>query len=648
MLSLLYPYSNSYSEIDSPSNIRANLLSENVLKVDIIENETNIGVIIITVNKYEDYPYEMILELQFYTQIISNLVESAAFSHFILLTIQYRIGKENNTRVSTIELNPTEPYLYISRVVEASDLDHIYIDSMKLDYAFIGNKTIGGSIKLISIMDQFHMRHDFIKRLADFAIEIRKNLIDPGWIRYTLFGMGRIIGRFDIVASQNFSNTSDVRFHMEVIDEIYQKIMNVTLELEGEYLINGHNLVAYSFPLKSGEDIILPNMVGLERQKMKLNMIMASFVIGDYRKFLNVTKDIGVVYISPQKKIITLPLTASLVGVRELGNGWIEFKVGIDDDVDLTNLYVSYVRIAGNEPVIMRSLVGKNLEGHKYLLVIYASFSDMGGHRGLFVVFDGLRRSKIEVNFSVNTTPKDISIYPSEENYTVNDMETYLLLEIDRINRLIRTGLIDKSELLKYQEMLITLKSKLGREENKHTYVLYITLNKTLKFSDTLAISLFYNLTSYNLYQPIEIEVVPVYDDIRWKQRYESNQMFKVMVNGSSFGIYRIPSWTKTANGKLSLSLFNVLYKWNENTPAKLLGFEIRFKNVVNISIQNVTVEYIEVSPPLESTYIHNIESIKEYGKVDIGWYLNFLLPAIMIVSFLTFLVIFIIRRGHS
>lgn len=628
----------SYGELQDNSVITINITEDNVV----------IGYVKVRVLNIDNYPYNILIDIVLDREAIIRLTDSKNPSSILVFRMQYYVNNRTGTPSYIEKYYDYYPLgLYLSSMVSADILDHIFISNITLDYAFIGNETIGGTIDIYRYMLQYNLKTDFIKDLEHYALSFYRIVNDPGWFTYKIFSGGRYIGRMEVAASQVFSNTSDLRIYLEIFDREYIDLLNISVSVYGTPDSNVRSKFSRDFLLNPGEDIILPKELGLDARTITLDTVIIKFGIRGYSKILNLTKDLGVVTLSPQREYIAFPLQASLLSYKDIGNGWIEATIGITGDIDRSELSLRYIPSTGGDPIVIRCFLVSDIN-YSYLLYTYFVFPQPGTYNGYLIISDGYRRANLSVNFRLTGPPEEILVRPIKDKYTVLNLDQYLYLEINRLERVVRMGLVSSGKEMKYLEKILYLKSKLSRPGNKNTYVLYIPVNNSLSFSEYYEIILIYDIKAYEITRPIIITINPVYEDLSWQLEAGSGDSIFPMVNGSTYGKFSIGPWVKNIRNELYLTLFNPyspdLYR---NAP-NLLGFEIYFYNVADIKISNIEINYVDISEPSESPHMTELlagEVHKEFNILDMllsNYLILIILTAIIVLSIT---IVIIMRR---
>ncbi len=570
------------------------------LTINIMQENTVIGYINVKVLKINDYPYDVGIDIVFDKTTIIKLTKSKNPSPMIVFKVNYTIDDNqggNNYLEKYYDYYPIS--FYLSNILPASTLDRIVIRNMSIDYAFIGNNTIGGSINIYNQMSKQNMSTGFIKDLEDYALDFIKIVNDPGWYTYKLISGGRYIGKVEVISSHVFSNASSLRVYLEIYDRHYIDLINVSLYVYGVTINQSKSEFSKFFILAPGEDIIFPSSLGMASKIYMLKEIILNFSVRYYSKILNLTKDTGVILLSPQKEAIIFPLKASIISSMNLGSGWVEVKVGIIGNLDRTTLNLNYIPISGGRPIVIRCFLVRNYNySYSYVLYAYLVFSEAGNHIGYLNLSDGRRMANLTVNFNIPDAVKNISVKKVREKLVALNLDQYLYLEISRLERVVKMGLVPEEEKMRYLERALYLKNKLSKPGNKNIYVIFIPTNNSLLFSSYYELTINYELTSLDITRPITIVIKPVYEDPIWQPGASFNETVFPLINGTTDGLIVSGPWIKKLYNELHLTLFNPFSQDLYKDAPTLVGFEIYFYNVESIKILNIDMSYIDMSSP--------------------------------------------------
>jgi hypothetical protein len=578
---------------------------DGVIYIYLYSDNVEIGQISIQVSYIDGiYPYDIIIEYVFYMDTIKSLLNSENVSPYIIFEYSYSVEDDSSINGRRI-YDVTSVIIKMSKIVIGEDLDIIRLKNAEIKYTLFGLDTLTGSINLYDIMIEYGVPTYFLKELYLYRIYVNSIYIDPGWMNYEIYSGGRKIGLLMITSSNIFNNSNNVRFRLKLYDYIYSGIMQVILVVDGYSEPQGTR-VSDKWTITPNEDIIIPTMFSfpVSRDLIVLERIYIEFIISNYIYVLNVTKDICPVILRPSVIYEALPIDAVIDGVNELGGGWLEVRVGFNSDIDITKLTVSYIPDSDNiRPISIRSFIANNIGEYRSYMKVFMLFPRSGSITGSLYLYESvadriLRRIKLPISYTLAS----FGSYSHEEimlNYSIHELNASILFDIDRLNRLIRLGIIEGDELWKYMEDVAILYGELANYEKVRIYVLDIPVDLSLGFGDHISIALEYLLKVHNEDIPVIIYIEPYFKDEFGRESIIGNIIYRQFLNGSSMGYRSYPTWSRIIEDVVVINLYNIYSSDFDRDFYRpfLSGYKSYFINVENITLK-LNASYIDVSEP--------------------------------------------------
>ncbi len=530
----------------------------------------------------------------------------------------------------------------LAPLAPGGDLTLISVEKLVLTIIVVyrNGDTATVSVDLLREAHRYGLDLSMVKNVHRYAFKVERTVMDPGWIGYKLVLMGRDIGLLKVTASQFFNRTAAIRFHYDLADETMSKL----LTLEISMVVKSPALTSpreVRFTMEPGSDIVIPgampSLKGLE--EIYLENVVARFSIPNYYVMVNISDDVGVIHIVKRRAVFSEYLPGDLVKAEPLGGGWVGILVGLAERFDASELRVSYEAKEGSpQPLLVKAVVLEGMEGYQTVLWVLLAFGSEGVAEGTLLVETTnptvSRRFEAPVSVPIEGAA-GMTVKPLEASYWVEEINSTWLFELDRIQRLIRTGLVSGEELEKYRMLEALLISALNRyDEGIREYVVRVEVGDELGFGDTIVLQMNLTVTADNPAEPILVYVEPVFRDP--PPAMTSSVRYVYLANSTSWGsIYTYPEAGK-AEIPLTLRIGYQLEgvgRWPEDAVNRLSELWVHVVNAREVSVSGFHSSYVSVSPPERDPRVASLVHVERPGLDMVAATLYLGVPALILVA---------------
>lgn len=542
----------------------------------------------------------------------------------------------------TIVSSGLEGAFTLASLAPGRDLTLISVEKLILTIVVVykDGDTATATLNLLQEAHRYGLDLSMVKGLHKYAFKVERTVMDPGWVGYKLVLRGRDIGMLKVTASQFFNNTAAVRFHYDLSDETMSKLLTleISMRIESPSLATPRET---RFTMEPGDDLVIPgampSLKGLE--EIYLKNVVARFSIPNYQVVVNVSGDVGVIRVVRRRAVFSEYMPGGLVKTEPLGGGWIGVLVGLAERLDASELRVSYEAREGSpQPLLIKAVVLEGMEGYQTALWVLMAFDRKGVAEGTILVetTNPTVNRRIEVPISVPIEgAATMTVEPLKADYRVEELNSTWLFELDRIQRLMRTGLVSGEELERYRVLEALLISALSRYgEGIREYVVRVEVGDELRFGDTVVLGMNLSIIADDPAKPILVYVEPVFRGT--PPATTSSVRHVYLANSTSWGsIYTYPEGGKSEI-RLTLRVGYQLEgvgRWPEDVVNRLGEVWIHVVNARAVKVSGFRSSYVAVSPPERDPRVSSLIHVERPGldSVAAATYLG--VPALILIA---------------
>ena len=562
----------------------------------------------------------------------------------LLVLLDYRLlNVDTGSWVEdTLVLSGFEGAFTLASLAPGGDLTLISVERLVLTVVAVyrNGDTATVAVDLLQEAHRYGLDLSMVKNVHRYAFRVERTVMDPGWVGYKLVLGGRDIGLLKVTASQFFNRTAAVRFHYDLADETMSKLLTleISMRVASPELPSSREV---RFTMEPGSDVVIPgampSLKGLE--EIYLENVVARFSIPNYQVVVNISSDVGTIHIVKRRAVFSEYLPGSVMEAKPLGGGWVGVLVGLAERFDASELQVAYEAKSGSpRPLLVKAVVMEGMEGYQTTIWVLMAFGEEGVAEGTLLVktTNPTVSRRLEVPISVPIEgAATITVKPLEASYRVEEMNSTWLFELDRIQRLIRTGLVSGEELERYRMLEAILVSALDRyDEGIREYVVRVDVGDELGFGDTVVLQMNLSITADDPAEPILIYVEPVFRDT--PPAMTSSIRYVYLANSTSWGsIYTYPEGGK-AEVRLTLRIGYQLEgvgKWPEDAVNRLGEVWIHVVNAQAVELSGFRSSYVAVSPPERDPRVSSLVHVERPGLDILAATLYLGVPALILIA---------------
>ena len=533
-----------------------------------------------------------------------TLRDAAGLGFRLTVVIDYTAIQENGGVLEgRIVLKESSGSVRLASRLGIGDLEAVRVSELAfLVSAYGPGGSVFGVVDLANVSRGLGLKLYLVKNLDKYFFTVRSETVDPGWVNFKVSTRSGLAAILRVTAAPWFNYTRALRIYYDVIRRDFASMARVDVSLE--VLVDGV-VVRYDAELRGGKDLVVPGDVpGLESgSEIVVTGLSINVSIPSYSVAINVINATGPVRIVPPPKVSPLPLEARLLGVRALGNGWVEVLLGANQTLSYRDIYLDYLAEPGTpEPLVVRGVVVYGAQGFETLVKVLLAFPAGGEAKGTLRVAYGSRLAKlglynISVDLEGGAEAWGESLVPE---YSVEEVNFTWILEIDRIERLLRLGMVPEGERYAYEAKLAELRALLDRYgELGREYVVTLSIGRTLGLADFADLLLNLSIVPDNPGEKVVILVEPEVKPSPFEEPHE----YYYLLNTSNWGY--LDRLLGREGGNLSLRLRLGLLAEGcgvEGGEAagknRLLQVRVRIVNAAEVKVRGVSGRLLHLSEP--------------------------------------------------
>ena len=462
----------------------------------------------------------------------------------------------------------------------------------------------------------------FIVKLDSILLDAERLILDPGWLEYRIKRGEKDIGRIRITAAPTFTNTYSIMIDYSVESIELADILGCSIELTIKSEEGG--VYIWNYTLKAGDVVLVPQegpeeIADISTFKIT-NFKVSIRALNRIIKILNVTEDVGVINVHrPQLKPIRRPL--QILWISDLGNGWIEIYAATDLDLTFNFASAKFMpRPGSNKPLMLRVAILENAYNHTRVFKVLMYFVRGGEVRGdLVLEVSRPDVSKLTLYAPLSFHVKEggkVSVKSVSPRYYVAPYKRLIELEIDRLVRLMRLGIIPRGLMEEYETKLVRYREALEKIRGDRV-VLEVTLDQELSYYDLVLVEAVLNVSLRDSRSPLLVVT-----DLKVEDGVETTTpvKFRYWLNSSSTGRLYFKGFRgyKLIRLTLTIGYTKEFYRDHRVSDTNFIREAIvEFYNVKDVKVKALKVSIYKFSRPFLDPRVSvelGAENIEDYS----------------------------------
>ena len=625
----------------------------------------SIGTVVLSISDYEGHPYDITVIYELNPYRLGQIVGEA--TEFRVIVEYAAIRQSGASDQGSLIYKEFSGQLSLSNLVEAEILEKISIERLTFIIIVYGDKgTVFGILDLADLSRRLGLDLAYTLGLKWYAPSSQVELIDPGWMNIKLYSAGGApFAVLRVTAAPFFNTTRSIRVVYDIINRKIAELVDISVQTK--ILVPGSKVVYYSTILLPGEDIVIPGDVPQlgAYSRVEITELVINASIPGYSHIVNVTNITGPILVTPPPRISPIRLSGEILEIKKLGAGWVRILVGIKSHLAPSNLKIDYIP-EGNirKPIVAGSLTDHGFRGYGTVLNILLAFRDPGNVSGILKIEYTSRNAPSKVALFNVSLILDESAKVSDKvlnlDYEVSETKDRWILELDRVQRLLRLGMVKPEDRTYYEIKALELErliERYGQPGHPREFLVTFKIEDSLPLTSIVNVSLTLNVVPDDPLKPVGISLLRGSYTLDYALTGSLGETSYYLPNTTNGGVIEELVPREGANITLNLIIGLPVAECNADLSYKagyMDTFTLHITNVVAVKVVNVSdSRVIVLNPPRDSvnsciTGETGTESAGEALWSTILEFLQLLIPSILLVLGVLLLVALSMARIRS